>query len=905
MALTLAACSRSPEAPDLVELRRLIDGKEASSAAVQLKVLLAGRPDDADLRFLHGRALLESGDARGSEVEFERAIELGHSADEASVPLARAWIVLGKYAQVVARFDPASPGRDTSVKPSADLLTLVATAHRQQGKLSEAETVTAEVLSRWPDHTPALLMQANLKAARGDPRQALAGIADVIRREPENAQAWLMRGQIEFGMGDDDGAIEALRRSLKIRADSVSAHSALVALFVARGRIDDARAQWESMRGALPSNPATRQVEAKLALLDGKPQRARELANELLRSSESVELLQLAAAAEWALNARERATSLLQRALQRSPQARVPRLMLAQTQIAGGQYDGAEQALKPLVGAAQPDTVALALMAQVRLLQGDAKGADRLFRQAEVAAGAPGGSLSAQGVAELAGLAPALATGATTGPALARISGLLAKGDIASASRELNALETQLPKAAVVDELRGRIALQQRKGAEAARHFEAALAKDPAHYAAVASLAAIDMSAGKPDAAAARLEAFRGAHADHLPATLALAEVWSRRAATLDKVVPLLREAASRSPDQAGAHLMLVAHLRSANQVAPAIAAAQAGLATLPDHPLLLEALGRAHAAAGSVQQATSSFTRLAQAMPGTALPHLLSAEVHINNKDLAAARESVRRARAAEPRSAAALRLAAALEVKDGRFAEALALAREAQRHEPNQAAGHAMEAEILVLQGDTAGAEKALRRGLEKEDPATSARYLYNLLNTQKRFAEADRFAEAWLAAHKRDAGMHRAVANAALGRQEWARAEKHFVHLVEHDPVDVEALNNLAWLLARRGNGGAVPMAERSLKLSPGNPAIMDTLAHSHAAAKDIGRAIEWQRKAVQAAPKLGKLRLNLAKFYLSNGQRDEAVAELGRVVSDTGPGPSRDEATRLLARLRGTG
>src|SRR5512145_2547004 len=60
--------------------------KDRKAAVIQLKNALQKNPELGEARFLLGKALLESGDVAGAEVELRKALDLKYASDQ-SIPL--------------------------------------------------------------------------------------------------------------------------------------------------------------------------------------------------------------------------------------------------------------------------------------------------------------------------------------------------------------------------------------------------------------------------------------------------------------------------------------------------------------------------------------------------------------------------------------------------------------------------------------------------------------------------------------------------------------------------------------------------------------------------------------------------------------------------------------------------
>lgn len=915
--LGLAACGEA-EPPSLAEARAVLDKGEAATAAIHLKNRLAfderrgaAAPADtqrAEARFLLGRALLESGDATGADIELRRAQELGHPLAQVAAPLARAWTALRKPRQVTDTF--ASTTLDDAAA-TAELQTLVAGAYRMQGKLPEAEQATAAALAASPAHVPARLMQATLKAMRGQGDEAARITDDVLRSAPSNVQAHVLKGHLLAAAGQVPAAEAAFRAALRAQPDAVSAHAALVDLLLARNDQAAATAQWRVMNDALPRNPQTRLYEGRLALLAGDARKARELAEPLLRSHrDDVEVLKMAGAAELQLGATARAEAHLARASTLAPWALAPRLLLAQAYLQSGHYAKATELTTPVLALPAPPVEAVLLAAQTALLSGQPKQAQALYTRAakmqpddhDLAAQAAlvrmRHDAGGDSLAELAALAE---RSRGVQPDLALLSTHLARKDWSAAGAAIDRIEGKQPGQPMAAELRGSLALQAGQVDDARRRYEEALQRDPLHYPALAGLAALDLGRGDVAAAKARVEAFLARDPQHLRALLALAELQARAPNGAADAGRTLARATAAHPEAQAAHLLLVGHHLRQRDFRAALSAAHAATAARPDDPELLERLARAQVAAGEPRQALRVYERLAVMLPGEPGPLLRKAEIHLAANEVHAAQQAVRRALDLDPGSLPALRAGVGLAMREKQPERALALARQAQQAQPKAAAGWLFEGEVQALRGEPAAAEKALRTALDKDGAGDAPQRLHQLLEATGRRPEAERFAAAWLQRQPADVGFVRHLGDTALSHRDWPQAERHYRTLVERRPRDAQALNNLAWLLLQQRKPGAVAFARRAVEAEPGNPAPMDTLAMSHLAEKNVDEAAKVQKAVLAIAPESQRFRLHMARIHLAAGDKPAARAQLTQVTRGNDSGPTQREARELLAQL----
>ena len=90
VALLLAGCSGESPEKLLADAKESIDKRDYKKAIIQAKNALQQVPDLPEGRYLLGKAMLQSGDVAGAQVELTRALELKYSADLVVPDLLRA-----------------------------------------------------------------------------------------------------------------------------------------------------------------------------------------------------------------------------------------------------------------------------------------------------------------------------------------------------------------------------------------------------------------------------------------------------------------------------------------------------------------------------------------------------------------------------------------------------------------------------------------------------------------------------------------------------------------------------------------------------------------------------------------------------------------------------------------------
>ena len=102
--------------------------------------------------------------------------------------------------------------------------------------------------------------------------------------------------------------------------------------------------------------------------------------------------------------------------------------------------------------------------------------------------------------------------------------------------------------------------------------------------------------------------------------------------------------------------------------------------------------------------------------------------------------------------------------------------------------------------------------------------------------------------------------------------------YERVLDLDPNDLVALNNLAWYLRERDPKKALAYAEKAHELAPKAPSILDTYAMALLANGDNAKALRMIERALDKAPKNPSMRLHYARIAAANGDRAGAMQTL---------------------------
>lgn len=882
-----------------------LERKDNAAAIVDLKIVLQRQPQNAEARFLLGRALSAVGDERSAMLELEKASQQGFIVDQVLPELAATLLAQHEYKKITDQYTDV---KLADQQAQAKLKTAVAIANFRQNLSAHGEVALAEALRADPNFALARVWQAILIARTGESAAALKLLDGVIESNPASREAWQAKGEIlQTTAVDGAASIAAFKRAIEADRKYLPAYFSLINTALLDRDIPAMSSYLELLKTVSPSGAQTRYFEAQLALIKNDLGKAREISQQLLRvAPDSARLLYLAGIVEFMSNATALANSYLSKAITLDPSFKTARQLLIKSYLKSGEPEKAIAALAPLMADPKVDAETLAQAAEANLQLGNVDRAELLY--AKAAQSKPDSAKIRTALALLslnkgqldAGFKELTAVAASDPGIyadLALISARMRRGNYESALDAINNLSRKQPKMALAADLKGRVLLAKKDQPGARASFEAALALEPKYYPAVGALAALDVEERAPDRARARVQAVLKSDPTNSRALLAMAELLVANGSKADEIEALVRKAISANPGEARPRLAMIRFYIAKHKVKAAVDEARAAVLLLPEDNALLEALGQAQSAAGEVQQAVNTYKKLAVRSPKSPLPHLRLADLYLTTKDYTATASSLNKALEVAPSFLQAYRGLIHLALKDRRYDDAVKVAKRAQVERPKDEAGFVMQGDIEARRSNWDAALAAYRVGLQRARTSEIGAKMHKTLLSAGRPAEAERFASSWLKEQSGDVAFLFYLGDYQTAKGDFAAAEANYRAVLKLRPEHALALNNAAFAILKQGKAGALELAFEANKIAPDTPDLMDTLALALLAENQPAKALELQRRTVQSSPGNYVFRLTLAKAMLQAGDKAGAKVELDGLAALGRQFSGADEVAKL--------
>lgn len=904
--IALAACSGQDAGQLTAAGRAHLDKKEYRAAQIEFKNALQKDPQLTEARFLLGRALLEAGDSVGALVEFNKLAEAGYDIEQLGPLKARAMFNQGDVDKLIAEWadkNLKTPAAQAQVKAT------LAMAYGIKGQMEKAGTAVDQALAADANNLEARLAHAQLLASSGKYPGAFEDVGLAAKAHPESARPYIVKAKLlEESRGAAADITGAYQEALKREPRSTQAHIGLISQQIRERQMDAAAAQLEQLRKIEPNGLPTVYYATLLSFERKDLKAATDGVAQLLKGApENVAVLQLAGMVEFETAAYAQSAAHLGKAVLRASNPVPIRLMLARALMRSGEPKKALAALQPLTGDTEPQVEALTLAADAYSRIGDADKAKQLYQRAVSLDPKNQGARSALAVSDIGegrldqGLRTLQEVAKTSDQAQADL--LLFGANLQArrfdeAAAAVEQLEHKQPGGALAPYLGGQLALAQGDQAKARTQFELAVKRDPAQIGSVAALGTMDVQAGKPDAALARYQALLAKAPRSLQAEMAVVSLKAQLGATSDQTRSELERLGKKYPESPEPGVAMTRLLLDKQDFKGAQQIARETLAAFPENPQALDMAGQAELSAGDLNQALQTFAKLSSLAPRSAVPLQRQAQVYLARQDGAGAVAQLRKAAALEPGNRdVQLQLVTVL-ARTGKADEALQQALSVQKQLPNDPLGWTMEGDLRVGRANYNAAVAAYRTSLDKARVGATAVKLHRSMEDAGKLKEAQAFEQEWRHDHPDDPLFNYYLGDRYLVLNKPDIAEGLYRNVLKAIPNDASSLNNLAWILGRKGDPEAIKFGERALAAAPNAPDFMDTVAELHANAGRTAQALTLQRRAVELAPNQPMLRLHLAQYLIKDNQRAAARKELETLAALGGKFSKQDEVKRLM-------
>ena len=882
-----------------------------TAAVIQLKNVLEREPDHVEARLMHGKLILETGDAKTAEEEFLRAQEVGAKREVVLPLIAQALIARKEYQAALDATAPA-PDEDRSKEPP-ELIAQRGHALLFLGRKNQAREAFDLALSIDPEQPDAHLGLARIAVLDRDQDGAMKSISRAVAKAPNNADALALLADLTRFAGDEPKAAETYEKAVKIAPSNHAMRLSLVSIYIGANEYDKAIKHLEVVLKAVPESATANFLYATIEFRREKYVEARNRGVRVLNvQGNHVPSLLLVGASAFVTNDFPIAEKALRRALALAPGHIYARKLLGASLVRIKQPRQALDELLPLVKRFSKDADLFTAIGEAYLDLGDYSKATEFLERAAAIAPKDASARIGLGRTRLASgeldraiedleAANVLAPQGRTAKLLLAMAHLQRK-EFDRAIELIGTMDAKQRTNPVALNLLGGAHVGKQDFRAAMKYFDQALATSPDYMPAVLNLVQLYMREKDARAAVRRLEAVVKHNPNNVDAMFALAAILADIPEEREEAMRWLERAQEASPDSPEPLLQLARYHLGRGAPQDALKAAQRGLELKIHRVEMLDSLGQIQFAAGGFRQALDTYVRMVSEHPKLPLAHFRLGTVQRLTANEAGARQSFRNALALQPTFLEAKVALTQLEVKAGNTSTALKLADEIIQQFPKSAFGLVLKGDVLALSNRFAEAIPVLEAAYAREKNAQLVLKLHQAYAQAGKIESGEKVVDDWLQQQPKDMRTRQIIAEYSMSIKRFHVAQKHYEALAQMMPKNQQVLNNLANIYDTFNDRRALETADQAYQLDTRNPYVADTYAWMLVRLGRPERGRDILKDAITRAPNIRDMRYHYAVALAKTGQRKEARSEIDRAFSLKGSFSYEADAKKLLEELK---
>ena len=892
----------------LDDARGYFNQGEYRTAVIQLKNALQASPDNTEVRLLLGKTYLKLEDGPSALKELSRARDLGVAREAVLVPLGHAYLMTGqgdKLLQTIAL------EADDSLQIKIDILLLHGQTYLEKQRFAMADEKFTKVLELQPAVAEALAGKARIAFHNRDTAGAIKFADRTLAEDDQMVDAWIVKGQLLREAGKQQEAASDFQKALDIEPTNVPARLGKALSLIMLGEYDNARAEMDQLLERYPNYFMAHYVKAQTLYQQQQLAQAQESVQLALKlAPDYPESLLLAGTINYQLEQLNQSEQYLRQYLRQRPGDRQAAKLLAATLLKLKKPAAAIEVLEPGMPAASDDVQYLSLLGGAYLGHGDAaKGMDYLEKAIALAPD----SVSIRTQLAILHLALGeeqqaigeLETAVDLNQGLLQADVLLAmtylrNQDFDKALVAIEALIVKMPDSPVPSNMNGAAYFGKGDYKAAKNSYEAALEMQPDFLPAHLNLAQLDLLANDPIAAERRYHKMLSYDEGNLKALLGLAALTNHKGLTIE-TEQWLKQAHDHHPEAVQPSVMLVDFYQRQGKTTRALDMARNTAVKHPHDPLVLKTLAYSQMKAGEVKEALTTLNSLVEVTPQSPENHYQLALVQLKLEKFDEARDSLQQALALMADYPAAQFTLGRLDIAVKNYDAALAIANGLKQVHPDAAYGDELAGDVYTAKAEDKQAADAYALAYDKTASAQLAQKLFQVRRKNGENKAAQQALTQWLDEDPGDISVRSLLAGTMQSGDDNEQAIKQYLYILERDPNNISALNNIAWLYQEEGIPDGLKYAERAHELAPDQPEVTDTLGWLLVQNGETNRGLVLLQEAAVKAPHLSEIRYHMAVALAKAGRRDEARKELDRLLKTGKEFQGVDEARKLVEQL----
>ncbi len=376
---TTSGCSEPKDNTTLLtEAQQQFQNNDAATAIITLKNILKNTPDNSEARELLGKIYLENDNFLAAKKELKRALANNPSQESTVVLLARTLLALNDHKNVIELIANTS---FQSNENNLHALVLAGQAHLGLEQLEQAKQKIAQANSIDASAKYSLFGQALIAAYEQNKDLALNILSKLITDYGDFQEALLLEGSVYSNNEQYQQAANSYSKYLKLKPENFAIKTLVAHNYIKAGMFDNARPYVEQLLAINDQHPTSNLLAAQLAYNDQNYEAAKQLANQVMNSTDNGLAQMISGLSSYQLDEIEQAYYQLNAIADSLPPAHKVHKILAILQVKLGYQNDLNNNL-PTDSTYADDATFYANLGTEYLIKGNKKAAKTMFNKA-------------------------------------------------------------------------------------------------------------------------------------------------------------------------------------------------------------------------------------------------------------------------------------------------------------------------------------------------------------------------------------------------------------------------------------------------------------------------------------------------------------------------------------------
>nr|WP_277816400.1 XrtA/PEP-CTERM system TPR-repeat protein PrsT [Neptunicella marina] len=881
--LLLAGCSKMTAEEHVANARQLVEKQDVKGAIIEYKNAIQLAPDNADSRYELGQLYMQTKEYSGAEKELSKALDLGYSASKV---LPQLTIALEKTKADVALSNIELEKQQLSDDDAVQVAYFKLQSLLRLDKEPQAKQLIARIKLYKTDSYFKTLSLAYEKAIKKELDDSLALVNQVLTQSPTQPQALKQKALLLMQQGKLTEAADTYKTYLDYNPDEPEVMFVLAKLWMDSGNTENAEPIVDKLLKINAENATLNYYKAMAKFNQKDYKDALKFAEKAIaKDAASPSYRVLAGYAAYALDDFETAQKHLSFTASELPNNHPALKVLAASQLKLGENLKAADTLNQFDSLTENDLDLFTSTSYELLKQGRVKEAKQLIERSS-AMGKTANELTQFGVLQLSvndltGIKK-LEQAVEMDPSLNEAQSSLAvaylnTNQIDKAQQLADKWRQAAPNNIKPLMLQGMIYSKQNALDKAREVYQQALKVEPDNLSPALLLIELDAAEGKTDKAITALNNMLDAHPDYMPAISRYFAIM-RAQNRVDEGVKKLQKLHQNQPDNMQIRLVYASALLLQQDFSSVINLLEAVSTENTPPDLYYRLLGVSYIRTNDVEKADELYSKWLAAQPQNIqalsgkLSVLESKRQYQEGLDLVT-------------QSIQTYGENTQLQVIKTLFLLRLSQYEEAQKSYdklPEQILQRPLirgfKAQLQLSRGDVSNALPNAQAAYDDKKTPFNLRMLVMCLDRTGQKDQADNLIDKHLQAYPADQLTKTMLAERQLSSST-EDAIQTYTELVEQNPKNFLALNNLAYLLLQKQQlDDAQKYADMATQLLPDNPDALDTLAQIQLAKGNNKQAIRNLAKATDTGQASQEVWLNYIEALLKDGQTELAKRKI---------------------------